>query len=51
MHYPRLILLPTALFAVCFLAYLTVALIVFFMSGRDPKSLREVAQLWPWRRK
>ena len=45
------ILIPAVCLAVCFLAYLAVALIVFFKSGRDPKALREVALLWPWRRK
>lgn len=43
------------LLAVCllfrYLAYLTVALIVFRKSGHDPKALREVALLWPWGRK
>jgi len=33
------------------IAFLVFALIIFFASGRDPKSLREVARLLPhwWR--
>ena len=48
---PTIILILAVCLLVRYLAYLVVALIVFFKSGRDPKSLREVARLWPWRRK
>ena len=39
---------PLAVFGI---AYLVFALIVYLTSDRDPKVFREIARLWPWRRK